>query len=271
MWLTNLKVGLVVLGTVTLFTLVSMWIPQVESEVPEELTFSGEVTTDELVTAGEQLYRGPGGCMACHGTGARAPLLLADEGDGAPIGARCDDRRPDMQCKDYLWESMVDPGAYIVEGYDDIMPDMRRTLSEAQIWSVVAYLESQGGEVTVDAADIELGEQPAATSPGSAMGAGTTPADAGTSMDPMTILREQACLACHVLEGEGGPIGPPLDGIGARRSTDRIRRAILDPMADTVAGFEAMAGTMPADFGEKLTAGQLEVLVQFLASLEDGS
>lgn len=269
MWMTNLKVGLVVIGTVTLFTLVSMWIPQVESEVPEELTFSGEVTADELVRAGQQLYGGAGGCLACHGTGARAPLLLEDEGDGDPIGVRCHDQVPGMDCKEYLWESMVDPGAYVVDGYDNIMPDMRRTLSEAQIWSIVAYLQSQGGEVTVDAADIDLGEQPAATSPGSAMGAGTTPASAGTSMDPMTILREQACLACHVLEGEGGPIGPPLDGLGALRSADQIRRAILDPMADTVPGYEAVAGTMPANFGEQLTASQLEALVQFLASLED--
>ncbi|HUG39769.1 MAG TPA: c-type cytochrome [Longimicrobiales bacterium] len=267
MWWTNLKVLLVVLVTVTLYTLVAAWIPQVESEVPEELTFSGEVTTDELVEAGERLYQGAGGCVACHGLGTRAPSLLTDEGGSGPIGARCSGRVPAQDCKAYLHTSMIDPGAYVVEGYQNIMPDMRRTLSDAQIWSIVAFLQSEGGEVTVEASDIDLGELPAATTPGSAAGAGTSPAagNGGGSLDPMTIFREHACQACHRLRGEGGPIGPPLDGPGARRDADYIRRAILEPNADTAAGYEAVAGTMPANFGQQMTAAQLEALVRFLA------
>jgi mono/diheme cytochrome c family protein len=268
MWATNLKIVLVVVGTVTLFTLVSMWIPQVESEVPEELTFTGDVTAEDLVRAGEQLYRGAGGCMACHGLGVRAPRLLDDDRGSGLIGERCDQRVAGMSCKDYLWESMVDPGAYVVEGYQDIMPDARRTLSDAQIWSIVAFLESVGGEVTVDVSDIDVGEAPAPTTPAAAEGAGTTPAAAGAPADPRTMLQQHACLACHVLEGEGGAIGPSLDGLGGRRSMDQIRRAILDPLADTVPGYEAMAGTMPTNYGELLTAGQLEALVRFLAGEE---
>jgi mono/diheme cytochrome c family protein len=268
MWVTNLKIVLVTVGTVTLFTLVSMWIPQVQSEVPEELTFTGDVTVADLVRAGEQLYHGAGGCLACHGLGVRAPRLLEDDRGAGLIGERCDQRVPGMSCKDYLWESMVNPGAYVVDGYQDIMPDARRTLSEAQIWAIVAYLESAGGEVTVEPGDIDLGEAPAATSPGAAAGAGTTPAAPGAPTDPMLLLQEHACLACHVLGGEGGPIGPPLDGLGARRSVEQIRRAILDPLADTVPGYEAVAGTMPTDYGQKLTAAQLEALVRYLAGGE---
>jgi mono/diheme cytochrome c family protein len=270
MWATNLKIVLVVVGTVTLFTLVSMWIPQVESEVPEELTFTGDVTAEDLVRAGEQLYRGAGGCMACHGLGVRAPRLLDDDRGTGLIGERCDERVPGMSCKDYLWESLVEPGAYVVDGYENIMPDARRTLSESQIWTLVAFLESVGGEVTVEAADIDVGEAPVATSPGAAAGAGTTPAAAGAPTDPRTLLQQHACLACHMLDGEGGPIGPPLDGLGERRSLEQIRRAILNPLADTVPGFEAVAGTMPANYGEQLTAGQLEALVRFLSG-EEGS
>lgn len=271
MWATNLKIALVVLGTLTLFTLVSMWIPQVESEVPAELAFTGEVTAEELVSAGEELYQGAGGCMACHGQGVRAPRLLDDDRGTGLIGERCDERVPDMDCKEYLWESLVDPGAHLVEGFQNIMPDVRRTLSDAQTWSIVAYLQNQGGEVTVDADDIALGEAPAPTTPGSAAGAGTTPATPEASRDPMTMLEQHTCLVCHSLGGEGGPIGPPLDDLGERRSHAQIRRAILDPQADTVSGYEAVAGTMPADYGEKLTAGQLEALVLFLAGEEDGT
>jgi mono/diheme cytochrome c family protein len=269
MWATNLKIVFVVLGTVTLFTLVSMWIPQVESEVPEELAFTGEVTAEDLVRAGDHLYHGAGGCMACHGLGVRAPRLLDDDRGAGLIGERCDDRVPGMTCKEYLWESMVEPGAYVVDGFQDIMPDARRTLSDAQIWAIVAFLQSQGGEVTVDADDIDLGEAPAPTSPGSAAGAGTSPTTPEASRDPMTMLEQHACLACHALGGEGGTIGPPLDGLGERRSHEQIRRAILNPLADTVPGYEAVAGTMPTDYGQKLTAGQLEALVLFLAG-EDG-
>jgi hypothetical protein len=51
-------------------------------------------------------------------------------------------------------------------------------------------------------------------------------------------------------------------------SPDYLRRAILDPAADTAQGFEAFAGTMPPNFGDQLTAGQLESLVKYLSQQE---
>lgn len=274
MWATNFKVLLVVVGTVTTYTFVANWIPQVESEVPEELTFSGEVTADELVEAGEELYQGAGGCVACHGTGTRAPNLLSDEGGTGLIGARCEDREPGKDCKTYLHESMVEPAVYVVEGYDAIMPDMRRTLSNAQIWSIIAYLQSLGGEVTVDASDVQEAAAQEAPAIGTQIAPGETGAPAGApaqaSLDPMEIMRANQCMLCHIVGGEGGPIGPPLDDLGATRDADHIRRSILEPQADTTPGYEAMAGTMPTNFGAQLTAGQLEALVRFLAGREGG-
>lgn len=263
--MTNLKVLLVVLVTVTVYTFVANWIPQIESEVPEELTFSGEVTSDELVEAGQELYEGPGGCIACHGTGTRAPNLLSDEGGTGLIGERCDDRVPGQDCKTYLHEAMVEPAAYVVEGYDAIMPDMRRTLSDAQIWSLIAYLQSLGGEVTVDASDVQEAAEQMPPDVGTQIAPGETAAPAEASLDPMKIMRGNQCLLCHKLGEEGGPIGPPLDDLGAIRTADHIRRSILEPGADTTPGYEAMAGTMPTTFGAQLTAAQLESLVQFLA------
>jgi mono/diheme cytochrome c family protein len=274
-WITNLKVLLVVVGTVTLYTFVANWIPQVESEVPEELTFTGAVTAEELVAAGEELYQGAGGCVACHGLGTRAPNLLSDEGGTGPIGARCAERVAGTDCKTYLHESMVEPSAHLVEGYEPIMPDMSRTLSDTQIWSIVAYLQSVGGEVTVDAGDLETGAD-AAGGPGGAEGrptgatASTAPVGGGGSLDPMTLLRDNTCLVCHQVDGEGGPIGPAFDGPDAAADPDYIRRSILEPNADTAAGFENVAGTMPATFGSQLTAEQLEVLVRFLADRAGG-
>lgn len=268
MWQTNLKVVLVVLVTVGLYTGVANWIPQVQSEPPEELTFSGDVSPEELVAAGEQLFLGAGGCAACHGSGTRAPNLRTSEAELGTIGERCGDRVPGQDCKAYLHASLVDPTAHVVEGYGAIMPDASRTLSSAQVWSLVAYLQSLGGEVTVTGADIE--SAPAAGGAGSGEAAASSPLIAAGSTDPMEILRAGTCMTCHVLGDEGGPIGPPLDNIGSLRDAAHIRRSILDPNADTTAGYENMAGTMPPNFGQQMSAAQLEALVRFLADQEDG-
>ena len=271
MWQTNLKVVTVVLVTVALYTGVANWIPQVQSEPPAELSFTGEVTAEELMAAGQELFLGAGGCSACHGSGTRAPNLRTAEADLGTIGERCGNRVDGQDCKTYLHTSLVDPTAYVVEGYGAIMPAASRTLSPAQIWSLVAYLQSLGGEVTVTAADIETEPAGGDAAAGGASGAGTgSPLLAGGSTDPMEILQAGTCLACHALDGEGGPIGPAFDGLGATRDAAHIRRSILDPNADTTAGYEAVAGTMPPDFGDRLSAAQLEAVVRFLAGQEGG-
>lgn len=263
---TGVKVATVVLGTVAFYTFLANSIPQVESDVPQELTFSGAVTPEALVAAGEELYAGAGGCTACHGLGTRAPNLVTDQAGAGPIGARCARRVPGQDCKQYLHESLVAPNAFVVEGYAPIMPDMSRTLSATQVWALVAYLESLGGTVTVTAADLPSAE-PGASPGAGAEGTGGAPAGAASSatasLEPVEILRAQQCLLCHMLGTEGAAIGPPFDGM-AGRDADYLRRGILQPNADTAAGYAAVAGTMPATFGAQLTAAQLEALVAFL-------
>lgn len=265
MWLTNLKIALVVLGTVSAYTLLANSIPQVESAVPEELTLSAEASAEELVAAGAELYAGAGGCTACHGLGTRAPNLLTDQGGTGLIGERCNQRVPGVTCKEYLHQALIDPNGHVVEGFEPIMPDMRRTLSEAQIWALVAYLESVGGTVTVTPEDIRV----AAPTPAQAAGGAPTAAApaAGGSVDPVAILQANQCLACHKAGAEGGVIGPDLTRIGAQRDEAYIRRAILEPNAEITPGYEAVAGVMPATFGQQLSAAQLEALVKHLAAL----
>ncbi len=144
---TNLTILFIVIGTLTVYTAVANMIPQVESEVPEATTIGADVTPEELATIGEELYAGAGGCMACHGLGTRAPDLLG------VAGTNCATRREGLGCKEYLYESLTEPGVFVIEGFQPIMTDMRRILSESQIWALVAFLQSQGGEITVTAAD----------------------------------------------------------------------------------------------------------------------
>lgn len=270
MWATNLKIVAIVLGTIGLYTLIANAIPQIESEVPREISFTGELSAAQLIEAGQELYEGAGGCTACHGLGTRAPNLLEAEPGLGEIGTRCGERVEGQDCKTYLYTSMVDPGAYVVEGYQPIMPDVRRTLSEIQIWALVAFMQSRGGEVTVTAEDLEAagagGEAGASGTAGPAGPSGTAgPVGAVATLDPQELLVEMQCLNCHVLGDQGVQVGPPFTDIGARRDPEHIRRSILDPAADMAEGYEQFAGVMPTNFGERLTAAQLEAIVTYLA------
>lgn len=272
MWRTNLKIVATVLLTIGVYTAVANVIPQVESEVPEQVQIGSDVTARELVSLGEEVYRGAGGCEACHGAGTRAPQLLGE------IGTRCGDRVEGTSCKEYLHESMVEPRAFVVEGFQPIMPDMSAQLSDGQIWAVVAFLQSQGGEVTVTPDDLEGGDggsdgggEGGGEAAGSAAG-GSETADAG---DAEALFREYGCTACHQVGGEGGRAAPAVEAIREQElPAEYVRRSIVEPNADTASGYDqdwsALAGTMPPNFGERLSDRELETLVEFL-SAEGGS
>src|SRR5213592_2325171 len=187
MWATNAKIVGIVLGTLALYTLIANKIPQVQSEVPQALTLGANVTPEQLVAAGEKVYTGIGGCTTCHGLGERAPNLLTDEKGQGTIGARCGKREPGKTCKQYLYESLDNPTAYVVSGYQPIMPVMTKQLSPAQVWSVIAFLESQGGTVDVSADDVAKSKPVAGgLTPGASPG-NTGGAFAGGSTDPKAI------------------------------------------------------------------------------------
>ena len=255
--MTNIKILGVMIGTISIYTWIANAIPQIESVVPEELSFSSDVSEAELVAAGAELYSGGAGCTTCHGLETRAPNLLTGFNGEGTIGTRCGTRVPGQDCKTYLHESMMNPMAYVVEGGFDPMVFQARVFSGAQIWALVAFLQDQGGVVTVTGADVAAAEEADAAAPaGGPMVA---------SNDPLDIMRGNLCLGCHMLEGEGAELGPAFDGIGSRITTDRIRRSIIDPAAEIAEGFDHLAGSMPPNLADMLTARQLEVLVDFLA------
>jgi len=269
MWATNLKVVGIVLGTLALYTLIANKIPQVQSEVPQTLTLGANVTPEQLVAAGEKVFNGIGGCTTCHGLGTRAPNLLTDEKGTGPIGARCGKREAGKSCKQYLYESLDNPTAFVAPGYQPIMPVMTKQLSPPQVWSVIAFLESQGGTVDVTASDIpststtSTPSTPSTTSTGNGAGGA---AFAGGSTDPKAIIQAAGCLACHKLDGQGQVIAPDLTHVGSRRDAESIRKKILDPASSIAKGYEKLAGIMPKTFGTMMNAAQLEALAQYLAA-----
>ena len=267
---TNLKIFATVLVTLGVYTWVANAIPQVASEVPEELTLGPDVSAEELVTAGEELFGGAGGCTACHGLGTRAPNVRTDHQGEGPIGARCGDRVEGQSCKEYLYESMVEPAAYLVEGFGPIMPPQDRILTNNQIWALIAYLESLGGEVTVTAADIQATAGGGGGPPAQAGGGGGE--DGGGGSDPIALMQNNLCFNCHVLGDRGVALGPSLDEIGARRSAEYIRNSIVNPGSEAAEGYENLLGTMPPNLADMLGEEGLDTVVRFLSQQTgDGS
>ena len=160
----SLKVAGFIVLTIILIAGFASLIPQLESPAPEELEISGELVGADLAAVGEEVFSSAGaGCLACHGLGKeglRAPDL-------AGIGGAAGERVAGSSAEDYLRVSLVDPCAFVVSGFDCIMPQtLEQTLGAAKITALIAFLQSQGGEVTVtlSAEALEAGEAEAGIS-----------------------------------------------------------------------------------------------------------
>jgi mono/diheme cytochrome c family protein len=98
-----------------------------------------EAPATEPVARGRQLYHSLG-CANCH-----EPNLFGQR-LGPPLdhlGAVAATRRPGLSAEAYLRQSILDPGAYVVPGYQDSMPrDLGRDLSPTDLDALVAYLLS---------------------------------------------------------------------------------------------------------------------------------
>lgn len=77
------------------------------------------------------------GCGACH-SGENAGRLAPDHGLLAEIAA---ERRPPLTAAAYIYESIVYPGAFHVEGFPDNMPRIYKDqLTDLELGSIIAYL-----------------------------------------------------------------------------------------------------------------------------------
>ena len=66
------------------------------------------------------------------------------------------------------------------------------------------------------------------TTPPSASGA-TAPLSSSEIEKASNSITQNGCLSCHRVQEQGGYTGPALNGVGARRTPDQIRAAILTP------------------------------------------
>lgn len=105
----------------------------------EEGTAGSEADLDGEALFSERVLEGRPGCITCHslepGAGLVGPSLSG-------LGARAGSTVDGVSAEDYLRESIVDPNAYVVDGYSaGKMPSYwSDVLSEAQIEALVSYL-----------------------------------------------------------------------------------------------------------------------------------
>ena len=60
----------------------------------------------------------------------------------------------------------------------------------------------------------------------------TPPGDAGRGK---ALVESSGCFDCHRIDDRGSRLGPNLSSIGARRTTARLREALVDPDAEVIA------------------------------------
>lgn len=79
------------------------------------------------------------GCRICH---SLEPGVILVGPSFAGIATRAAQRVPGMSAEDYLYQSIVDPDAYVVEGFPagQMIPDLAEILTEEQIRDLVAFL-----------------------------------------------------------------------------------------------------------------------------------
>lgn len=97
--------------------------------------------TAPTAAAGERLFQEQG-CVACHSgaQGAPGPALAGLFGRQVQLASG----QTVMADENYIQESILNPSAKVVQGYQPIMPAYEGRLTDEQVFALVTYIESLG-------------------------------------------------------------------------------------------------------------------------------
>jgi len=263
------------------YALIGNILPQVVHEVPqfpdEEGLDLGSLTMEGFIARGEEIFTDSQKCALCHNDRGRAPNIpaqnmaeiglqrIADPRYGTPAGGEVELAKA-TNAEEYMRESIHTPGAFVVAGFGvkgsndtkSPMPDVKRpplSLTDVDIEAVIAYLQAKDGNDVTVALPTALPEEKKEDT-----AAAPAPILATNAEE---VIEKFGCRMCHIIAGSGGQVGPDLSEEGNRRDVHSIRGKILDPMSSLVEGFPP--GVMPQDFGDRMTAKELDMLTKFLA------
>jgi Cytochrome c len=218
------RIGALVLATTAFYGYVGQMVPQKEVQPPEEIVLRTDLTTADMVTVGRQIMEGKGLCSTCHTIGKTGALRFPDL---AGIAVRANSRVPGLSDVEYFAQSLYEPDAYIVPGFNPGMPPINKPpigLTDQEILCVIAYLQSLGGTPSVTlqtthrylgAAAAPGGAQPPAAAPGEAQplprkGAQLSPGVGAPQARPAGVERGNGAPANDGAGGSGGAKPPGL-------------------------------------------------------------
>ena len=252
-----MRVATFALAVIWSYALLGNLIPQ-SSSGPAVAVGDIERTPEAFVAAGKSIFYGNGKCSTCHVIGGSATTPRCPDLSG--IGIAGGGRREGMSTREYLVESMYLPEAYLVKGYGNIMPPVWKppiALSPLEIETLVAFLQSQGGEPDVTAIVPPVDIAAAAGLP-----------EKVPQGDPeagrLVFVEQLQCNKCHRVGAAEVQleVGPDLSEIGALNTVDYMEESILDPNAKIVQGYgsttlslangEELSGTLVREEGDAL-------------------
>src|ERR1041385_785219 len=145
-----LRVAALVFVATGFYTYVGQMVPQKEVLPPQETVIAANLTTDEMVKVGQEIMNGKGLCFTCHTLGkTEGPFRFPDL---SGVDTRAKMRKPGYSDVDYFAETIYEPNAFIVPGFNPGMPVINKPpigLTDQEILCVIAYLQTLGGTPTV--------------------------------------------------------------------------------------------------------------------------
>jgi mono/diheme cytochrome c family protein len=144
-----LRIGALVFATTGFYAYVGQMVPQKEVQPPAEIVLRSDLTTTDMVKVGREIMEGKGLCFTCHTIGKSGALRFPDL---AGVDARAKNRKPGFTDIQYFAETLYEPNAFIVPGFNPGMPTINKPpigLTDQEILCVMAYLQTLGGTPTV--------------------------------------------------------------------------------------------------------------------------
>lgn len=76
------------------------------------------------------------------------------------------------------------------------------------------------------------------------------------------IVEKKKCSICHAIDGKGGKIGKPLNGLVEGKTDEHLKGALLDPKK-TIA-----ADTKMPSYKDKLTDDEVSAVIAYLKTVK---
>ena len=246
LWSNVMKLLTFSLAVIWFYAFVAGLVP--ESSTAVSLTELDWSDPDAVAEQGALVFNGKGQCAACHTVDPSAPPGRCP--DLTDIGINAAKRVSGTDAKTYLIESLYEPAKYLVPGYGKIMPEVWKApiaLSKLEIEAVIAYLQSQGGEIDPTPFDEPIDRADASTA-----AAALPPLLTGDPELGKKVFVSAACNACHVVQGVESPAAgdtntdfevvtaPDLSEIAAFNDMRYLEESVLIPGAQIVSGYGAV-------------------------------